>query len=187
MDWRQIWEVVSTPDNVPIVALLFLVPFYTWYAFRQAIANDQLIAILGSDPALAKSQYRKTAAVGSEVGARSSHLAVPDAHGIPGSHHHHRHPDGLVAHTQCASRRAFQSQRHHESGEGPLVFPRPAGNARLFRSLDCRRGHADADHRRPHGRAVHRHQSARQRLLHLSSSANSPSGLSWSASSACGS
>jgi hypothetical protein len=60
MDWRQIWEVVSTPDNVPIVALLFLVPFYTWYAFRQAIANDQLIAIIGSDPAYAKSKYRKT-------------------------------------------------------------------------------------------------------------------------------
>jgi hypothetical protein len=60
MDWHQIWEVVSTPDNVPIVALLFLVPFYTWYAFRQAIANDRLIAVLGSDPAAAKSQYRKT-------------------------------------------------------------------------------------------------------------------------------
>src|SRR5271169_5831155 len=60
MDWHQIWEVVSTPDNVPIVALLFLVPFYTWYAFRQAIANDQLIAIIGSDPAFAKSKYRKT-------------------------------------------------------------------------------------------------------------------------------
>ncbi|MGB9333806.1 MAG: hypothetical protein WCB14_02260 [Candidatus Acidiferrales bacterium] len=59
MDWHQIWEVVSTPDNVPIVALLFLVPFYTWYAFRQAIANDQLIAIIGSDPAFAKSKYRK--------------------------------------------------------------------------------------------------------------------------------
>jgi hypothetical protein len=60
MDWHQIWEVVSTPDNVPIVALLFLVPFYTWYAFRQAIANDKLIAVLGSDPAAAKTQYRKT-------------------------------------------------------------------------------------------------------------------------------
>jgi cytochrome b/b6/petD-like protein len=60
MDWRQIWEVVSTPDNVPIVALLFLVPFYTWYAFKQAIENDRLIAVLSGDPAAAKSQYRKT-------------------------------------------------------------------------------------------------------------------------------
>jgi hypothetical protein len=60
MDWRQIWEIVSTPDNVPIVALLLLVPFYAWYAFRQARANDQLIAELESNPEKAKSHHRKT-------------------------------------------------------------------------------------------------------------------------------
>src|SRR6202046_2753983 len=60
MDWRQIWEVVSTPDNVPIVALLFLVPFYPWYPSPKAVANDELSAIIGSDPAYAKSKYRKT-------------------------------------------------------------------------------------------------------------------------------
>jgi Cytochrome b(C-terminal)/b6/petD len=59
-DWHQLWEVISTPDNVPIVALLFLVPFYLWYAFRQALANDKLIAVLGNDAALAKTAYRKT-------------------------------------------------------------------------------------------------------------------------------
>ena len=53
-NWHQIWEIVSTPDNVPIVALLFLVPFYIWYAFRQALANDRLIAKIAADPALAK-------------------------------------------------------------------------------------------------------------------------------------
>lgn len=59
MDWRQLWEIVSAPDNVPIVALLFFVPFYTWYAFRQARANDQLIAQLEADPQLAKTHHRK--------------------------------------------------------------------------------------------------------------------------------
>ncbi len=59
-DWHQLWQIASAPDNVPIVALLFLVPFYTWYAFRQALENDRLIALLGSDPAAAKTQYRKT-------------------------------------------------------------------------------------------------------------------------------
>jgi hypothetical protein len=59
-DWHQLWQIASAPDNVPIVALLFLVPFYTWYAFRQALENDRLIALLGTDPALAKTQYRKT-------------------------------------------------------------------------------------------------------------------------------
>src|SRR5574337_1094410 len=60
MDWHQIWEVVSTPDNVPIVALLFLVPFYIWYGLRQAFANDRLIAQLEADPQLAKAHHRKT-------------------------------------------------------------------------------------------------------------------------------
>src|SRR5580658_7052305 len=59
-DFRQIWEIASAPDNVPIVALLFLAPFYMWYALRQAIANDKLIAILESDAQAAKTKYRKT-------------------------------------------------------------------------------------------------------------------------------
>jgi hypothetical protein len=60
MNWHQIWEIVSAPDNVPIVALLFLVPFYCWYAFRQALANDRLIEKLEADPAAAKTAHRKT-------------------------------------------------------------------------------------------------------------------------------
>ena len=59
MNWHQIWEIASAPDNVPIVALLFLIPFYIWYTFRQAFANDRLIDKLSSDPQLAKSEYRK--------------------------------------------------------------------------------------------------------------------------------
>ena len=31
MDLHQLWTILSTPDNVPIVLLLFVVPFYTWY------------------------------------------------------------------------------------------------------------------------------------------------------------
>ncbi len=59
-DWHQIWEIAATPDNIPIVAMLFLLPFYTWYAFREAFANDRLIAQLEKDPALAKTHHRKT-------------------------------------------------------------------------------------------------------------------------------
>jgi len=60
MDWRQLWEISSTPDNVPIVALLPLVVFYCWLAWKQARANDALIAQLEADPALAKTHHRKT-------------------------------------------------------------------------------------------------------------------------------
>ncbi|HZT33839.1 MAG TPA: cytochrome C [Bryobacteraceae bacterium] len=60
MDFHQLWTIVSTPDNIPIVLLLFVVPFYTWYGLRQAFANDRLIAQLEADPALAKTHHRKT-------------------------------------------------------------------------------------------------------------------------------
>ncbi|MBI4470585.1 MAG: cytochrome C, partial [Acidobacteria bacterium] len=59
MDWHQLWEISSAPDNVPIVLLLLLVPFYTWYAFSQALRNDRLIEQLEKDPEMAKVHHRK--------------------------------------------------------------------------------------------------------------------------------
>jgi Cytochrome b(C-terminal)/b6/petD len=59
MDFHQLWTIFSTPDNVPIVLLLFVVPFYTWYGLRQAFANDKLIDQLEADPAMAKTHHRK--------------------------------------------------------------------------------------------------------------------------------
>jgi hypothetical protein len=60
MDWHQLWVITSAPDNVPIVMMLFLIPFYVWYGFRQARANDKLIGRLQADPELAKTHHRKT-------------------------------------------------------------------------------------------------------------------------------
>ncbi|MEE8178003.1 MAG: cytochrome C [Acidobacteriota bacterium] len=57
---HQLWEIVSLPDNVPIVALLLVIPFYTWYGLRQAFANDRLIGQLEADPEMAKTHHRKT-------------------------------------------------------------------------------------------------------------------------------
>lgn len=37
-DFRQI---VGKPDNVPIVAMLFIVGFFTWLAFQRAVDNDK--------------------------------------------------------------------------------------------------------------------------------------------------
>jgi hypothetical protein len=59
MDWGQLWKIVSAPDNVPIVGMLFLVPFFTWLGVKQARANDRLIAELEADPKLAKTSHRK--------------------------------------------------------------------------------------------------------------------------------
>lgn len=58
-DWHQLWTISSAPDNVPIVAMLFLVPFFTWMGIKQAVANDRLIDELQADPKLAKTHHRK--------------------------------------------------------------------------------------------------------------------------------
>jgi TRAP-type C4-dicarboxylate transport system permease small subunit len=58
-DWHQLWKIVSAPDNVPIVAMLFLVPFFTWLGIKQARANDHLIGELEGDAKLAKTHHRK--------------------------------------------------------------------------------------------------------------------------------
>ena len=60
MDWGQFWEIVSKPDNVPIVMLMLVVPFFFWYGVRQALANDRLIGRLERDPEMAKTHHRKT-------------------------------------------------------------------------------------------------------------------------------
>jgi hypothetical protein len=60
MDLHQLWVIVSTPDNVPIASLLLLVPFYAWFGFKQAFANDRLVEQLESDPTMAKTHHRKT-------------------------------------------------------------------------------------------------------------------------------
>ncbi len=59
MDFHQLWTILSTPDNVPIVLLMIVVPFYTWYGLRQAFANDRLIVQLEGDAVMAKTHHRK--------------------------------------------------------------------------------------------------------------------------------
>src|SRR6266852_2807596 len=60
MDWRQLWEICSAPDNVPIVGLIPLLAFYIYLAWKQAHANDLLIEQLEGDAALAKTHHRKS-------------------------------------------------------------------------------------------------------------------------------
>jgi hypothetical protein len=62
MDLSQLWHIAAAPDNIPITAMLFLVPFYTWYGLRQAFANDRLIAQLETNPEMAKTHHRKVQA-----------------------------------------------------------------------------------------------------------------------------
>ncbi len=36
-------KIVSTPDNVPIVGMIFIFGYFTWYAMRKAVENDRRI------------------------------------------------------------------------------------------------------------------------------------------------
>lgn len=36
-------EIVTKPDNIPIVGMLILVLFFTWIGLKQAFRNDKLI------------------------------------------------------------------------------------------------------------------------------------------------
>src|SRR4026208_1222797 len=36
--------IVTKPDNVPTVGLIFLLVFFTWYSMREAVLNDRRIA-----------------------------------------------------------------------------------------------------------------------------------------------
>ncbi len=41
---EQFLKIISKPDNIPIVMMMFLVAYYTWLGMRQAVQNDRLIA-----------------------------------------------------------------------------------------------------------------------------------------------
>ncbi|MCY4438946.1 MAG: hypothetical protein OXE53_01855 [Deltaproteobacteria bacterium] len=40
--WQYFMEIVTKPDNIPIVGMLILVLFFTWVGLRQAMKNDKL-------------------------------------------------------------------------------------------------------------------------------------------------
>ena len=41
--WQNVLEIVTKPDNIPIVGMLLLVLFFTWLSLRQAFRNDKLV------------------------------------------------------------------------------------------------------------------------------------------------
>jgi hypothetical protein len=41
--WQNILEIATKPDNIPIVAMLILVIFFSWLGLREAFKHDKLI------------------------------------------------------------------------------------------------------------------------------------------------
>ena len=166
-DWHQLWKISSAPDNVPIVAMLFLVPFFTWLGIKQAVANDRLIEQLEADPKLAKTHHRKVEpwrpGWAREVHVwpylvRIEFLATVIVTVI-------LFVWSITLNAPLG--RAGQSESDDESVESAVVLPRSTGDAGLLRSVD--RGCRDAvdHHGRIDGLSVRRLKSAGKRLLHL--------------------
>ncbi len=167
MDWRQLWEICSAPDNVPIVGLIPLLTFYIYLAWKQAHANDQLIAQLEADPAMAKTHHRKTwpfkPGWQKEVHVWPFLLRIEFLAAI------------IV--TIILMIWSITLNAPLEEPANPNLTMNPAKAPWYFLGLqemlvyfdpvDRGRGDADDDHRRADGDSVHRYQSAGQRLLHV--------------------
>jgi hypothetical protein len=41
--WHNFLAIVTKPDNIPIVAMLILVIFFTWLGLREGLKHDKLI------------------------------------------------------------------------------------------------------------------------------------------------
>jgi hypothetical protein len=41
--WQNILEIITKPDNIPIVGMLILVLFFTWLGLREAFKHDKLL------------------------------------------------------------------------------------------------------------------------------------------------
>ncbi len=41
--WQNFLEIITKPDNIPIVGMLLLVLFFTWLGLREAFKHDKLL------------------------------------------------------------------------------------------------------------------------------------------------
>src|SRR5580704_6328680 len=98
---------------------------------------------------------------------RSARLAIFAARGISGGDHRDDYFDDLVDHVERAAGGAGESEFDDEPGEGSVVFPRVARDAGVFRSVDCGRGDAHADHFWIDGDSLYRYEPAGSGVLHV--------------------
>lgn len=50
-------EIVTKPDNIPIVGMLILVIFFTWLGMKEAVKNDKL-AEQGKEDEIPKEMWK---------------------------------------------------------------------------------------------------------------------------------
>ena len=79
-------QIVTKPDNVPIVGLIFLLAFFVWYSIREGVLNDRRIAAGQADVLVAEQRRAQQGIVLVEVlqQAGQARLGVHRAAGRPG-------------------------------------------------------------------------------------------------------
>ena len=102
--------IIAKADNVPIVGLIFLVVFFTWYSMREAVRNDRRMAA-GDDPIEKKESDRVW------VWARPGLQRANCADSVHGDHRRLVDPAG------SPDRAARQSCEYAEPIKGTVVFP----------------------------------------------------------------
>jgi hypothetical protein len=41
--WHNFLEILTKPDNIPIVGMLLLILFFTWLGLKQGVRNDKIM------------------------------------------------------------------------------------------------------------------------------------------------
>jgi hypothetical protein len=54
--WENFWSIISRADNVPIVFMIALFGYFTWYSLKMGLDNDKLTREGRRDEILRKMQ-----------------------------------------------------------------------------------------------------------------------------------
>ena len=121
-------KIVTKPDNVPIVGMLFLVPFFTWFSLREAVRNDQRTE--EGKPLIEQEETAEKVLTWPDlVYTELICMVVLTVILI-----------GWSMALQAPLEEPANPSSFAESVESAVVLPRTSGNAGVFRSVAGRRG-----------------------------------------------
>ena len=80
MDWRQLWDICSAPDNIPIVALIPLLAFYLLSGMEAGEGQRRPDCGARNQSRDGEDSPSQDLAVRAGVAERSTRVAVPAAH-----------------------------------------------------------------------------------------------------------